>query len=568
MAREPLHLDFSSAEEQRNRISQEQAQSIRDMYRQASEEIGRMAERAPRVPSDALRKEYLNKLQGQINRELQDIQSQLDGTVRSSMLDTVQEVVRDASNFANGFGLSIKGAYSHVPTDVVRAVMSGQLYEGNWTLSKALWLNTRETQQDVQSIVAKGILENKSAYDIAKDLEKYVNPNARKDWEWSKVYPGTRKVVDYNAQRLARTMVSHAYQQAFVRTTIKNPFITKYEWRAADTERTCQLCLDRDGQYFPKDDLPLDHPNGMCTFLAVIEDDFNTIADRLADWAHGGEDPALDEWAKDLYGKDWQAKKEQAQTEKTQAKEGKPVVRDDKWVDKTFKNLKKNVETTYGKDTWTALRKDILSKPETTQDWIQRWTNKVGFGTDGDRAYFNGGRTIFEQMAKDAFGGKSGSSSVRDPFSTFYHELGHYIDTLSRGRITIMSGSSEMGKEFYKLLQKDYDRLLVQSTGNLKAEIRSALRSNDKTSGVQDTISGLSLNKNRMKWGHDNEYWNRKSPDQRWKEVTSETFANMNMAYCQPGSDQEKAFQQYFPDSYTYFKETWVDHPELFYAKG
>lgn len=301
MASEPLHLDFSSAEEQRNRISQEQAQSIRDMYRQASEEIGRMAERAPRVPSDALRKEYLNKLQGQINRELQDIQSQLDGTVRSSMLDTVQEVVRDASNFANGFGLSIEGAYSHVPTDVVRAVMSGQLYEGNWTLSKALWLNTKETQQDVQNIVAKGILENKSAYDIAKELEKYVNPDARKDWEWSKVYPGTRKVVDYNAQRLARTMVSHAYQQAFVRTTIKNPFITKYQWRAADTERTCQLCLDRDGQLYEKDDLPLDHPNGMCTFLAVIEDDFNAIADRLADWAHGGEDPALDEWMKDMY---------------------------------------------------------------------------------------------------------------------------------------------------------------------------------------------------------------------------------------------------------------------------
>ena len=53
---------------------------------------------------------------------------------------------------------------------------------------------------------------------------------------------------------------------------------------------------------YEKDSLPLDHPNGMCTYLAVIEDSFDTIADRLADWAHGGIDPELDAWSKDLYG--------------------------------------------------------------------------------------------------------------------------------------------------------------------------------------------------------------------------------------------------------------------------
>ena len=297
-----IHLDFSSAEEQRLKITQEQQKYIRDLYKQASTEVGKLAEKAPRVPSDALRKQYLETLQGQINKQLKDIESQLNGTIRSGMTDTVKATVADAKTFLKENGLPIKGAYSHVPADIVQAVASGQLYTGNWTLSKALWLNTAETQKDVQSVISQGIIQNKSAYDIAKDLEKYVDPSARKDWDWSKVYPGTRKVVDYNAQRLARTMVSHAYQQAFVRTTIKNPFITKYQWRAADTERTCQICLDRDGQLYEKDDLPLDHPNGMCTFLAVIEDDFNTIADRLADWAAGKKDYELDILAKDLYG--------------------------------------------------------------------------------------------------------------------------------------------------------------------------------------------------------------------------------------------------------------------------
>lgn len=307
----PLTLDFSNAEAQRLRITQEQQKHIKDLYRQASKHIGELAEQAPRVPSDVIRQQYLRDLQQQINDALRGIQRDLGSTIRDHSQQVAAETVKDAKEFLREVGLPIGGAYSNVPVEIVQAVASGQLYTGNWTLSRALWLNTMETQKDVQSIVAQGILENKSAYDIAKDLEKYVDPSARKDWEWSKVYPGTRKVVDYNAQRLARTMVSHAYQQAFVRTTIKNPFITKYQWQAASTERTCEICMERDGQLFDKDALPLDHPNGMCTYLAVIEDSMDKVADRLADWAHGEADPELDKWAEDLYGKGWEQKKEE-----------------------------------------------------------------------------------------------------------------------------------------------------------------------------------------------------------------------------------------------------------------
>lgn len=307
-----IQLDFSDAEEQRQKITQEQQEQIKELYRQASDEVGRLASQAPRVPSDALRKQYLHTLQGQIDEQLKDIEGRLNGIIRSSMTEAAKATVADAKEFLRENGLSIKGAYSHVPADIVRSVASGQLYSGNWSLSKALWLNTAETQHDIESVITQGIIQNKSAFDIAKDLEKYVNPDARKDWEWSKVYPGTRKVVDYNAQRLARTMVSHAYQQSFVRTTQKNPFVTKYKWEASNSERTCEICEERNGKLFDKDDLPLDHPNGMCTFTAVMED-LDKIGERLGDWAAGAEDSELDEWAKDLYGKGWKVEKEQAQ---------------------------------------------------------------------------------------------------------------------------------------------------------------------------------------------------------------------------------------------------------------
>ena len=286
----------------RKRLTKTQQKQIERLYKQAAKDIAKRASQAPRVPSDGLKKWYLNHLKDQLNEQIDSMRTKIEGITRNNMSRVAQEVVKDSKEFLKAFEMPIRGVYSHVPDDIVRTVASGQLYEGNWTLSRALWKDSVRTQKDINSIVATGIAENKSAYDIAKDLEKYVDPSAKKDWDWSKVYPNTKRKVDYNAQRLARTMVSHAYQQSFVRTTQKNPFVVSYRWESSNSDRTCEICAERDGQLFPKDDLPLDHPNGMCTFTAVMDESMDEIADRLADWVEGKDDPALDTWAEDLYG--------------------------------------------------------------------------------------------------------------------------------------------------------------------------------------------------------------------------------------------------------------------------
>lgn len=300
MTRSTGKLNLRTAEQERVRLTADQQKQIQRLYENAAKEVAKQAEKAPRVPSDALRKQYLNQLQKQLNEELDKIRSEIESTVKGNMKKTAEVVVGDNVNFLKEVGMPVQGVFSHVPDEVVRAVATGQLYEGEWSLSRALWKNTKRTQRDVQNVVAQGIAQNKSAYDIAKDLEKYVDPLARKDWDWSKVYPGTARKVDYSAQRLARTMVSHAYQQSFVRTTQKNPFVTKYKWVSTGGARTCEICAERDGVEYSKTDLPLDHPNGMCTFIAVIEDSMTDIADRIADWALGGSDPELDTFARTL----------------------------------------------------------------------------------------------------------------------------------------------------------------------------------------------------------------------------------------------------------------------------
>lgn len=267
------------------------------MYRRIVRNINREAKKLPNTTSGVLRGMYLSKLKGQINEQLGVLRKELESTITSNMTTVAEAMVEDNLRFLRYVDMPVQGAFSHVPRDVVESIITGKVYQGNWSLSKSIWKHSQKAQWDINTIIAEGVAQNKGAYDIAKDLEKYVNPSARKPWDWNKVYPGTAKKVDYNAQRLARTMVSHAYQQAFVRTTQKNPFVTKYRWESSNSGHVCDLCASRDGQLYDKDDLPMDHPNGMCTYAAVMESSMIDIADRIADWALGEKaDPDLDEY--------------------------------------------------------------------------------------------------------------------------------------------------------------------------------------------------------------------------------------------------------------------------------
>lgn len=295
---------LEDAENIRVNLTKEQENEISMLYRQVYLQIRKQMLSIPKdgTVSEQLRRQYLNELHKQLDEAYKSIGIGLEKKIEKEAQKAAQGVVDDANTFMEKLNITVKGAYSFVPKDIVNALISGKVYAGNWSLSSAIWTDINKHQSDINKIIAEGLAANKSAYDIAKDLEKYVNPSAAKPWDWSKVYPGTNKKVDYNAQRLARTLVSHAYQQSLERVCKNNPFVTGYIWQSAHSSRVCIICAQRDGQFFKKGELPLDHPNGMCTFIAEIEGDMADIADRLADWVKGGEDSELDKWMSDMTG--------------------------------------------------------------------------------------------------------------------------------------------------------------------------------------------------------------------------------------------------------------------------
>lgn len=288
---------LSDAVQARNEITYNQYKDIQKLYMDVADEAKKKAEEIKDLNlSGKLQAIELNKLEKELQRAAATIGVKVNEEIKSSMKDASQATFQASGKMFEDIGVNIKEAYRNVPDDIVEMLVTGKIYDGDWSLSSAIWKDIKDTQSDITNIVAKGVAMNKSAYDIAKDLEKYVDPSARKDWEWSKVYPGTKKKIDYSAQRLARTMVSHAYQQSLVRACKDNPFVDGFIWRSAGTERTCEICEARDGEFFLKDELPLDHPNGLCTYLTHTQKSLNDIADDLMHWAIGEENPELDKW--------------------------------------------------------------------------------------------------------------------------------------------------------------------------------------------------------------------------------------------------------------------------------
>ena len=294
MAKSP----FAKAHTEKYELSQKAQKKILRIYKQSAKDMGkRLSELKMVNPSDSLKQVYLKNTLEDLNKSIDILGRVVKNEITLASIQSGQIAVDAQNAFMKSAGLTLRGAYSYIPREQVSLIASGKLYGKGWGLSKAIWNTDKKTKADLEKIVAKGLAENKPIKNIANDLERYVKPEAKKPWNWSKVYPGTAEKVDYNAQRLTRTMIQHAYQTSLVQSMMYNPFCKGVIWYSAGIHgRTCGICLDRDGQIFPLRNLPLDHPNGLCYFEPAL-DELNAIGDRLANWANGTEDEALDMYA-------------------------------------------------------------------------------------------------------------------------------------------------------------------------------------------------------------------------------------------------------------------------------
>lgn len=318
---------LGTAEEARKSLTEKRLKEIRSMYDQVYKDVKKDLSKT----RSRMKTRMLKDLKRDIEENIKRINEEIETDIKRDMNTVCRVAVEDKRKAMKEQGYKdadISSSFISIPESVVRSIITGSVYNQGWTLSGAIWGYSKDTQDEINKIIAQGVASGKDTLLIAKDLEKYVMPEYEKrsriiefqkykrdsqgklildergnpipDGRPKKYVPGR---VDYNAQRLARTMIAHAYQQAFERVNKKDPFVTGYIWHSAGQHgRTCSVCLDRDGQFFEKDALPMDHPNGMCTFEAYMPDDLLTIANRIAEWydAPEGTYPEIDEYAKEF----------------------------------------------------------------------------------------------------------------------------------------------------------------------------------------------------------------------------------------------------------------------------
>ena len=290
---------FLEAEQYRDNLMLQSEAEVRKFYEHSyviiSNRIERLSDRTDE--SSVARRMYFEELRGEIQQQLNYIDGNLNTLITGNVNDMIVNTMSVNSAYLNSMGFNYYTTNPAIITDMSNRILTGQLYGGNWTLSDAIWSNSAAIQGEISRIISRGILQGQSTYQIAKKIEKYVNPN------YSRVVAsGTRGRVDYNAQRLTRTTIQHAYQEAFVRATQNNPFIIGYKWETSGAANVCQLCMDREttDEYglgegvFPKDDLPLDHPNGNCTFSIVSVYSEDEIHDMVDDWENNAGDFEMD----------------------------------------------------------------------------------------------------------------------------------------------------------------------------------------------------------------------------------------------------------------------------------
>lgn len=290
------------AQKKKLKLIKKQEKQIKEIYNDMYLKVSR---KLSKVNPNTLSERYLEELREEIKSEFRVSQKKINTVVKKNMLEasslgsnTQLDFFMEINNQYNlGLEPTFRGMFAKIPKKAMNEIVFGKAYKDRAGLSERIWAYTKCFDKDIDYIIAEGIANKKSIYEVAKDLEIYVNPNAKKEWDWCKVYPNTNKKVDYNAQRLARTSVNHAFQQAQKRSCKKNPYVEGIRWISSNIHgRTCELCRERDNQVFSVKDVPLDHPNGLCTTVPEIPMSLDEIGAELKAWIDGEVNNKLDKW--------------------------------------------------------------------------------------------------------------------------------------------------------------------------------------------------------------------------------------------------------------------------------
>jgi len=187
------------------------------------------------------------------------------------------------------------------------------LYGDSLNLSARIWKWDRESREGINQVLMDGIGNNRSAWDIAQNLEQYLGANQDcPRWTSTRLYGRTKsqiaggdttgllsgnncdgRGVSYNALRLARTEIQKVHALATDRIMAAQPWVEKEKVHLSAAHPGTDICDDvvhggekGVGVYeVGMIELPL-HPNCLCYKTAVLMDE-KEFTSSLRGWLRG-----------------------------------------------------------------------------------------------------------------------------------------------------------------------------------------------------------------------------------------------------------------------------------------
>ncbi len=157
-----------------------------------------------------------------------------------------------------------------------------------YVLSDRIWQTSVQTRAKLDLFLAERIRAGQGAFQMAKELEQFLNPN-RRPFRTKKPYG---KDASYDAMRLARTEIARAGNQAAFISSYLNPYVDKLEVvRSPNGDIKCTICPQhatigiggerlREPYSIETADIPPYHAHDMCRVEPIVTDSPSTISDR------------------------------------------------------------------------------------------------------------------------------------------------------------------------------------------------------------------------------------------------------------------------------------------------
>ena len=231
----------------------EKIQELHAMYRDTKSEYIKIEIERLKARSKITR---LRALQDAINVELCKVTHEYQMTLEDTLIGLFSDQYTKACEL---MGVMAPGIPREAVIKIIEYPYAGRMYSDN------IWRNKDNLVNFINQEITVGIIRGESIQKIARRLRNETKAD-------------TLRLAQSWAERLVRTEINYAMNQAHLKGYKDSGVVEKYEFLAAHDKRTSKLCRDLDGEVFELskavvgENYPPMHPNCRSTVVPVLED--------------------------------------------------------------------------------------------------------------------------------------------------------------------------------------------------------------------------------------------------------------------------------------------------------